>query len=443
MKQKIYSPLLHSVLFTLSIIIPGFLTAQRPAPGPAQTGSILLLNGTAHIGNGQVLERSAIGFRDGKIVLVEDLSQPSAGQYDFDEVIDIAGKHVYPGFILTNTTLGLREVDAVRATLDYQETGEMKPEVRSVVAYSTDSKLIPTVRRNGILLVQPTPVGGIISGHSGIVHLDAWNWEDAVIRMEDGVHIYWPPSMRIVFPNENEMAVSKMREERLERLKALKDLLERASSYRLRDEKEFNLRCESLKGIFDGTRNVYLHVQTEKDIMESVLYLESIGIKRTVLVGASEGVNILPFIREHGLPVILDRPHSLPRLEDDDVKQPYRMAKIFWDAGILVTISYEGDMDAMGGRNLPFTAGTTVAYGLTREQAVQLITLNAANILGVGQQVGSLETGKDATLFVSSGDALDMITSNVELAYISGRKLTLDSSQEELYEMYKTKYGIK
>lgn len=434
MKNKI----LYSVLFTL-ICIPAVWT-QRPAPGDKQTKSILLTGGIAHIGNGSVIKNSAIGFKEGKIVLVADLSAPNTDQQQFDQIIDVKGKHIYPGFILTNTTLGLTEVDAVRATVDFSETGMLTPEVRGVVAFNTDSKIIPTVRRNGVLIAQPTPVGGWMSGQSGVVQLDAWNWEDAVIRMEDGIHLNWPAMIRIIHPWEKDMDQNKFSELRRQDLTMIKDLLEKAKYY---DGKTFNLRCEALKGLFDGSKNLYLHVDAEKDIIEAVTYLKKTGIKKLVLVGAEEGVNILPFIKEQNLPVILSRVHALPRREDDDIRQPFRLAKKFYDAGILVTIDYSGDMEAMGSRNLPFTAGTTVAYGLPKEEAVKLITLNAAKILGIDQDYGSLETGKSATLFISTGDALDMLTNKVEYAFIDGRQLELNSIQEQLFNTYSEKYGIK
>lgn len=427
-----------SVFITLCSFIVIF--SQRPDPGAKQNKSILLKGGIAHIGNGTVIENSGIGFQNGKITVVIDYSKPSSNLTDFDTVIDITGKHVYPGLILLNTTLGLREVDAVRATLDYSESGNLTPEVRSVVAFNTDSKIIPTVRRNGILIAQPTPQGGWISGTSGVVHLDGWNWEDAAIRMEDGIHLHWPQLMQKIYSWEKDVDLNKIKEARKNNLNAIKKILEDAKFY---SGKEFNIRLKSLLGIFDGTKNLYLHVNAEKDIIESVSYLKTLGVKNIVLVGAEEGVNVLSFIRDHQLPVILHRVHELPLSEDEDIRQPFKLAKKFYDAGILISIDYSGDMEAMGSRNLPFTAGTTVTYGLAKEEAVKLITFNAAKILGIDQNYGSLEIGKSATLFVSTGDALDMITNNVEHAFIDGRKLELNSIQEKLFDTYSEKYGIK
>jgi hypothetical protein len=221
-------------------------------------------------------------------------------------------------------------------------------------------------------------------------------------------------------------------------------MFERAMMYMNETSHEdYNGKCEALKGLFDGTKTLFLHVNTEKDIMESVTWCESIGIRKIVLVGAYEAYRITDFVKAHNLSIILDRIHALPHGEDDDVKLPYQMPKILWDAGINFTFGHSGDMEVMGSRNLAFNAGTTVAYGLEKEQAVQVITLNAAKILGIDQQLGSIELGKDATFFISDGDALDMRSNNLALAYINGRQIVLENSQYYLYKMYMGKYGLK
>jgi imidazolonepropionase-like amidohydrolase len=415
------------------------LMAQKPTPAAVQTKTICITNITIHIGNGTIINNGTVGFFQGKFDLVG--SQPTTKTYDI--TVDGSGKHLYPGFILTNSTIGLREIDAVRSTLDYDETGNITPEVRAITSYNTDSKLIPTIRFNGVLIAQSTPRGGLISGQSSIVQLDAWNWEDAAIRMEEGTHINWPNRNQVIYPFQNTDEIS-LKKERNLAIEKIKDMVERALMYLNEpNHTEYNAKCESLKGLFTGEKTLYLHVNTEKDIIESVTYFETIGIKKIVLVGAYEAYKITDFIKQHNLALIIGRVHQLPHNDDDDIKLPYTMAKTLWDAGVVFTISCEGDMEVMGSRNLPFNAGTTVAYGLEKEQAVQMITLNAARILGIDQQLGSIEVGKDATFFISDGDALDMMSNNLALAYINGRQIELKNSQFYLYEMYMGKYGLK
>ncbi|MEM7510014.1 MAG: amidohydrolase, partial [Bacteroidota bacterium] len=179
------------VLLFISVAFTIQIQAQtRVVPAPAQEKPILLSGATAHLGNGEVIESAMIGFKDGKISLVTNIAAAvSVAEY---EVIDVSGKHIYPGFILPVSGLGLAEVNAVRATVDNSEQGAYNPNVRSIIAYNTDSEVIPTFRFNGILMTQVTPSSGVIPGTSSIVQLDAWNWEDAVYKMDDAIHLDWP-----------------------------------------------------------------------------------------------------------------------------------------------------------------------------------------------------------------------------------------------------------
>ncbi len=415
------------------------ISAQRPAPAPPQSKSILITNAIIHTGKGNSFT-GHVGFKNGKIDFVgeQQIKPPK-----YDSIIDANGMHLYPGFILLNTTLGLREVDAVRATRDYAETGEIKPEVRTVIAFNTDSKIIPTVRNNGILIAQPVPRGGLVSGQSSIVQLDAWNWEDAVIKMEDGLHVIWPSRIRRYYPWEDVTESGNFQKERQQKLQELRKLFEDARAYHTAKQPAvFNQKLAAMKELFTGEKKLFLHVSHATDIMESVLFFKELEVNKIVLVGAYEAYKILDFVKKHQLPVILQRPHHLPVYEDDPIDLPYKLPFILDTAGITVSIDYAGDMEAMGSRNLPFVAGTCVAYGLPYEKAVQLISYNAAKILGIDQHTGTIEPGKDATFFLSRGDALDMSTNKLVHAFIQGRNLNLDSHQEVLYRMYINKYNI-
>lgn len=435
--MKLYFTYILVTIFTIDAF------AQKPVPADKQTKSIFITNLIIHVGNGTLVSKGEVGFRNGKFDFVNDLNKPSTNNNQYDITIDGGGKHVYPGFILTNSTIGLREIDAVRATRDYDETGDMTPEVRSISSYNADSKIIPTIRFNGVLIAQTTPSYGLIAGQSSIVQLDAWNWEDAAIKIDDGMHINWPTRQIFFSSNEENDLESDLRKERNADIEKIKDMMERTLMYIKETQHEaYNGKCEALKGLFTGEKKIYLHVNSEKDIIESVIYFESIGVKKIILVGAYEAYKIVDFIKQHNLALIIDRIHELPESDDDDIKLQYKLPKILWDAGILFTFSHEGDMEVMGSRNLPFNAGTTITYGLEPEQAVQLITLNAAKILGIDQQLGSIEVGKDATFFISNGDALDIMTNNLALAYINGRQIELKNSQYYLYEMYMGKYGL-
>tara|TARA_B100001093_G_C26817065_1_gene1010229 strand:- start:352 stop:1680 length:1329 start_codon:yes stop_codon:yes gene_type:complete len=412
-----------------------FMNVFGQVPASSQKKRILLYGGTAHIGNGQVIENSLIILEDGKILTVEDASQIRVDISDA-EYYDLIGKHVYPGFILPNTTLGLADIDAVRATLDYDEVGDFNPHIRSFVAYNTDSPVIPTIRANGILLGQITPRGGVISGTSSIMEFDAWNFEDALYKKDQGVHLNWPQRQKklILSPQDREEIKTN---ERSQEIRRIEEFFEQSKSYLNSDKEKVDLRLEAMLGLYNGFKTLYIHVKSVKQIKEAVIFCQKMTVKKFVLVGAQDAWRIADFLAENNVPVILNRVHRLPIRNDEDIDVAFKSPKILQDAGVLFCLDYHGDMERMGSRNLPFTAGTCVAYGLSKEEALASITYNAAKILGLEDRLGTLEAGKDATLIVSEGDALDVMTNQVNLAFIRGKKLDLTNHQTRLYEKYK------
>lgn len=412
----------------------------------AQNKSLLIKHGTAHIGNETVIQDAIIGIRDGKIAEVVDAKAGQNVSGSYDEVIDATGKQIYPGMIAPNSTLGLTEIEAVRATLDFHEIGSTLPNVRSLIAYNTDSKIIPTVRCNGILLAQVTPRGGMISGTSSVLMLDGWNWEDAAYKVDDGIHLNWPYIQTRKYLDEDNIYLGPIEKNNsyTQQTDELKKLFADAKSYNETDVKEEkNLRFESMRGLFNGTERLYIHTNNVKEIIEAVNFAKQFGIAQLSIVGGRDSWMVTDLLKQNNVSVVLGRLHSLPDHPESDVDQSYKLATALQNAGILFCLGYEGDMEAMGTRNLPFVAGTAAAYGLTKEQALAGVTLNTAKILGIDKTTGSLEQGKDATLFISSGDALDMRTNNVEKAFIKGKSIDLNNDQKALYEKYKSKYGLK
>lgn len=418
------------------------LTNAQQTPADKQSKSILILNATAHLGNGEIIENSAIGFVDGKITLVADarVIRLAAGAYDV--TIDASGKHVYPGFIAPNSTLGLVEIDAIKSSDDENEIGNMNPNVRSIIAYTADSKVIETVRPNGILMAQITPRGGTISGSSSIVQLDAWNWKDALIKENDGIHINFPSTYRRSgwWAEPGSIEANK---DYAKQVLELSSFLSNAKAYLGDNSKERNLVLESTKGLFDGNQSLFIHANEEKQIIDAVQFAKENGIKKMVIVGGYEAYKTAELLQKNNIGVLLKRVHQMPENDDHDINLPYKLAKLLLDKGVLVGLENSGDMERMNTRNLPFLAGTCAAYGLDKEQALQLITSNTAKILGIDAQCGTLEQGKDATLFISEGDALDMRTNKLTNAFIQGRMISLETHQTKLNDKYKTKYNQK
>ena len=393
-----------------------------------------------HVGDGRSFADGAVGFRNGTIDFVGyDYSVTSV----YDTVIDAKGMQVYPGFILPDATLGLVEIDAVRSSVDDRETGWLEPEVRAISAYNADSRIIPTIRNNGVLLAQVTPRGNVISGTSSIVQLDAWNNDDAVVHADDGIHLNWP----VAFARTGWWAESGSteKEEGSKREKALTDIRSfflRARAYAaLPSPEKVDLRMEAMRDLFMGEKSLYVHADGAREIQEAVLFAREMDVRRMVIVGGYDAWRVADLLRDKKVDVILQRLHSLPQREDEEVDLPYRLPALLKERGIRFCLGYSGDMERMGSRNLGFLAGTASTYGLSSQDALRAITLDAAAILGIDARYGSLENGKSATLFISSGDALDMRTNKVTEAFIDGRRISLDDRQKRLWTQYEERYA--
>lgn len=423
------------------LLLQNAVSNAQQAPACAQLKSMLITGATAHIGNGQVIENSAIGFKNGELTFVGQASAVDAKQYE--EIINASGKHVYPGFIAPNIPIGLEEIGAVRATIDNAEVGAYNPNVRTIVAYNTDSRIIPTIRSNGVLLAQATPRGGVVSGTSSIVELDAWCWDDAAYKIDDGIHVNWPQMFYRNWWGEEPGKVEKSKGYDKD-VNTLHKFFADAKAYASEaNQAEKNLRFEAMRGIFNGKQTLYIHSNKVKELLAAVNFIKEFKIPRVAIVGGNESYIIADLLKENNIGVVIGRVHELPQRDDDDVDQCYKLPYLLQKAGVTFCISNEGDMEVMGSRNLPFQAGTGVTYGLTKEEAVSAISFNAAKILGIDKTVGTLEKGKDATLFISTGDALDMRTNNVEMAFMRGRNIDLDNAQKALYRKFSEKYGLK
>jgi imidazolonepropionase-like amidohydrolase len=409
------------------------------SPAAKQSKAIAITGATIHIGNGTVVENGTILFNDGKIVSVS-ASRPALNA-DVSE-IKADGKHVYPGFIAPVTSLGLTEFESVKASLDFSEIGNLNPHIRSLVAYNTDSKVPATLRSNGVLMAQVTPQGGTISGSSSVVQMDAWNWEDAAIRKDDAQHMTWPvvPRVRAGFRSRvPAISPEEMLEKRNQAVNELDAFFADAKAYSESKPVVVNDRLAAMKHLFDGTEKLFITAETEKDIVAAVNFSKKFKII-PVIVGGNEAYLITEFLKDNNVSVVISQPHALPSSIDDDVNLPYKNGAILANAGINVVVSIEGYWQQ---RNLPFMAGTVSAWGLDKEKALQTITLNTAKVLGIDKTAGSLEAGKDATLFISAGDALDMKTNHVEKVFIQGRDVNLDNLHKQLNKKFSEKYGWK
>lgn len=431
----------YTSLFILSLALLTTTTRAQETiyPAEAQQGITAITHATVHVGNGNVINNATVVFEKGKITAVgAGLATPANAT-----VVDGTGKQVYPGLILSNSYLGLKEVgNGVRGSNDLVEIGENNASIRSLVSYNTDSKIINVLRANGILLAHVAPEGELIDGQSSVVQLDAWNYEDAAYKANIG-HFIEMPSFIIrqrgrgfmrQAPNSDPL------KDAFNKIETIKNFFKEASAY-LKEKNHVanNLRFEAVRGLFDGKQKLFIRANEVKQMLIAIDIAKEFGFS-AVIVGASESFQIAPILAANNIPVILEQQHALPNTEDDDVDQPYKLPAQLTKAGVLVSLSDMSENTKQ--RNLSFNAGTAATYGLSKEEALSAITLNSAKILGIDNITGSIETGKDANIIISEGDILDMRGNQVIRAFIQGRDISLDNKQKQLNERYKHKYKI-
>lgn len=417
------------ILMSVVLALPTFASDQ--IPGAEQSAPVLLRGGDLYTISGGVLSSTDLLFAEGKIVAIGKQLQAPEGT----EVVDVTGMHVYPGLIGAQTTIGLIEIGAVRATNDLNEVGDLTPEVTAHTAYNPDSEIIPTVRANGVTTVQVTPTGNLVRGRSFIAHLDGWTKEDAGLRLVDGMNLQWPavrPRRAWWIRTSEEEQLKRMAEQR----RQLRKLFDDAMAYKLANEQgraaETNVRLQAMIPLLEGEIPLFVDANDYRQIVEAVAFAEEYGVK-LVIVGGREANMASDLLRERGIPVIVGETQALPAREDDDYDQAYKLPAQLHQAGVKFCLS---EPSSWATRNLPLQAGQAVAFGLPQDVALRAITLSVAEILGIDDREGSLEVGKDATIFVSEGDVMNTLGQRVTAMWIEGRSVDLDSKQKELYRKY-------
>ncbi len=435
--QKKYSSLF---ILSLALFAKAAIAQETIYPAGPQQGTTAITHATVHVGNGTVITDATVVFEKGKITAVgAGVAIPANAT-----LVDATGKQVYPGLILSNSYLGLKEVaNGVRGSNDLVEIGENNASIRSLVSYNTDSKIINVLRANGILLAHVAPEGELIDGQSSVVQLDAWNYEDAAYKSDIGQFIELP-SFIVRTRGRGFMrsaATADPIKEAMAKVETIKKFFTEAKAY-LQEKNHVanNLKFEAIRPLFEGKQKLFVRANEVKQILIAIELGKQFDVK-VVIVGGAESFQIAPILASNNIPVILDQQHALPSTEDDDIDQPYKLPAQLSKAGVLVSISDMSENTKQ--RNLAFNAGTAATYGLTKEEALSTITLNSAKILGIDDITGSIETGKDANVIISEGDILDMRGNQLIKAYIQGRDVSLDNKQKQLYERYKHKYKIK
>ncbi|MEM8586074.1 MAG: amidohydrolase family protein [Bacteroidota bacterium] len=423
----------YAIAVLLLLLSAGGLNAQNAAPAPPQSEKIVITNVTVHLGDGQILENAEVRFSAGKIERVGPLSRELLNNY---RQIDGTGKHVFPGLIALNTTLGLIEIGAVRATNDRREVGQYNANVRSVIAFNTDSQVLPTVRSRGVMLVESVPQGGVISGRSCLMHLDGWNYEDAAVMTEAAMHLRWP-SRRSYNWREGRWEADANYPEAV---RQLMHFLGQAEAYCATDRAATELKYEAMCPVLAGVTNLFIHAETAQDILAALELKNEYPYLDIAIVGGAESYLVTEELKAAEASVILGSTQALPRREDDPIDLPFRVPTMLAEAEVPFALNHGSGWGGWQQRNLPFQAGQAIGYGLDVGAATRALTLTPAEILGIDDDYGSLEAGKSATLIVVDGDLFDSRASHVVQAFIDGREIDLDNKQEFLARKFRSKY---
>ncbi len=405
--------------------------ASDQIPGAKQSRPIIISGATIHTVSGDVIEQGSVLIEKGKISAVgKSIAFPSEA-----ERIDATGKHVYPSLLDANSPIGLVEIESVRATIDHRETGENNANVRAVAAFNPDSELIPVTRANGVLLALSAPSGGIISGQSSLMMLDGWTADDMTLQSDCAMHINWP---RIAAPNAGTGRSSAASQ--LEAISQLFDQAERYAAARAADSSyPRDLRCESLAKTLNGKLPVIVGATSFGQIQSAIAFAKQRKLK-LIIYGGFEAAQCADLLIREGVPVIISGVYRLPSNRPSAYDAAYTLPSELQRAGVKFCIAAAERFGASNLRNLPYHAATAAAYGLTEQAALRAITLSPAEILGVADRVGSIDVGKDATLFIADGNVLETPT-QITHAFVQGRKVDLDNRHKQLYRKYQEKYN--
>lgn len=409
--------------------------AQHPSIETLPKRWILVKNVTIHTGAGYSIQDGILIFKDSVIIYVgaKDTMPANLPKDDIYE-IDGEGGHLYPGLILLGSPVGLVEIEAIRATRDIGEREEFAPEVNAYTAFNVDSRILPTLLSNGILIVSSVPYGGIISGTSSTMKTIGWTKQEALIKKYDGLHIYIPgkPS-----PKQNEQEYEAELNAYKEKMNKIETIFKEAKAYAVSTPTTQDIKLDIISKVFSEGLPLYVHANAESEIRESIIFFKSIGVHKIILVSSGEIHKVLDFLLENKIPVVYTGTHTLPLKDEDPIDIKFKIPYLLWQSGIKFCIGEDVFWgSAWNSRNLPFLAGSAIAYGLPYEEAVKSVTSNCAEILQISNKYGSIDVGKSASFIISKGDIFDPPTSVIKYVFIEGKKIIIDDYHQYLFRRY-------
>lgn len=409
-------------LFTF-LLMAVSLKAQTPAP--PQEGPIALTGGTIYTVSDGVIENGTIVFEDGVITAIGQNVQIPANA----NRIDVSGKEIYPGMVDAYTRMGIFEIGAVDMTVDINETGDFNPNVTPEIAFNPESRHIGTARTNGVLTAVTAPGGGTISGQASAMMLDGWSWADMILHSGTGMMVNWPSADDDDYGDE---------------LLELHDFVAKAKAYQKAEQAfesgdaprlEYDSKLEAMSGVVSGEQPLVVEADEVREIQDAIVWAEDEEFK-IVIMGGRDAHYISDYLVEKDVPVIITSVLDAPDRDWEAYDAQYSLPSKLQEAGVTYAIA--------GGSSAPYTfrlaneAGASVAFGLTFDEAFRAVSLAPAQILGFDDRVGSLETGKDATLLITTGNPVEY-SSQIEQAYIQGREIDMTDAHRALYEKYRQK----
>ncbi|MGH7542111.1 MAG: amidohydrolase family protein [Gemmatimonadota bacterium] len=423
----------------------------EPAPSRAQDGApeaYAITGATVHTVSGGTIENATVVLRDGRILAVG----PDAPVPPGAEVIDATGKHVYPGMIDAFSRLGLTEIGAVSATNDAEELGDFNIHLSAYAAIHPASEHIPVARANGITHTLAAPGGGGgfggggdggIPGQATLIHLDGWTVEEMAIEPSAAMVIEWPTirtrSFNFQTFSQEERSFTEAKEEYDEAVGRLEEWMIAAKHYAQAmdagsERVERDLQLEHLARVLNGGLPVIVIANDRRGIESAIEFSDRHGL-RMILAGGREAREMKETLAEKGIPVILGPTQTVPEDRDDPYDDPNTLPGELHAAGVEIAFATFNSSDS---RTLPYEVANAVPFGLSKDAAIEAITLGAARILGVDDRLGSVEVGKVGNLIVTDGDPLEIQT-RIEHVFIKGVPVDLSNKHRELWEKYRNR----
>ena len=428
------------VVVATALLSPTVAKAQVRMTVPPQSEAVALRGATIHTVTNGVIENGTILFENGVIRAIgTDVEIPTGTR-----VVDVSGKHIYPGLIDAYSTVGISEIGSVDVSSDVNELGDFNPNVRAEEAVNAESRHIGTTRSAGVLVTLTTPGGGLISGMSSAMSLEGWDWEEMSMESAAALNVNWPNPRggrggrggrgRGFGPGPQEPPPTYA-----EQVQQLKDFFAEARAYRdataAGEEVRTDSRYTAMIPALDGEIPVVVSADGAAQINDAITWAQEEGV-RLVIRGGGDAIHVADRLVANDIPVILTSTMAAPGRDYEGYDGAYTMPARLYEAGVRFAIS--GGSGALYTNRLPWEAGVAVAFGLPEEEALKAVTINAAEFMGISDRVGSLEPGKQATLLITTGTPLDM-TSDIEQSYIQGREIDMLDIQKFFFQKYMEK----